>query len=465
MKRLRDRMLLEAGTARPRSIDARAVGLADFVPLASPQLDKPTHLAPYVTLLERALSGEPVRAVVAAPPQHGKTTVAQHAFVWGLLRNGRGRHAYVTFQQTRSGEVARETAQIAVGAGLDGIGNRKFLRSAAGGSVLWTSIDGGITGYPVDGLCLVDDPFADENEARSKIIRDRKDSVLRSAILPRLHRHASCIVMATRWHPDDLSGRLVAEGWEYLRIPAIAEDDDPLGRAPGEPLAPARFPLDVLERRRKDVGEYTWAALYQGRPRPRGGTVFREPAYYDELPKSGYRVGFGLDLAYTAKTHADYSVLVELWRDGDRYYVVDVRRAQVDAPAFTLTLKARSVQRPGVRMRWDASGTEAGAAAFIRKAGVPIDVHQAKGDPFMRVQEVAAAWNDGRVMVPRPLDPATGEGVEASWLAALLDELLNFTGVHDQHDDQAVALASAFASLQTATRVFSGRGDRPKPRE
>lgn len=452
-------MLLEQAAPRRVRIDPFSVGIADFVPLVSPQLDRPTHLEPYVKLLERAFSGEPVRAVVAAPPQHGKTTVAQHAFVWALLRNARSRHAYVTFQQTRSGEVARETAQLALAAGLDSIGNRKFLRSPSGGSVLWTSIDGGITGYPVDGLCLVDDPFADENEARSRIIRDRKDSVLRSAILPRLHRYASCLVMATRWHPDDMSGRLVAEGWEYIRIPAIAdEDDDPLGRAFGEALCPDRFPLDVLERRRKDIGEYTWAALYQGRPRPKGGTVFRDPAYYDELPTRGYRVAFGVDLAYTAKTHSDYSVLLELWREGDRYYLTDVRRAQVDAPSFTLTLKARSVQRPGVRMRWDASGTEAGSASFIKKAGVPLDVYQARGKPFERCQEVAAAWNDGRILVP-------GEGIDAPWLPEFLDELLNFTGVNDPHDDQAVALASAFAMLQRGSRVFSRRKDLPKPRE
>jgi len=263
------------------------------------------------------------------------------------------------------------------------------------------------------------------------------------------------VIMATRWHPDDLSGRQIDAGWQYVNLPAIAEQDDLLGREEGEPLDPIRWPADVLLDRRREVGEYTWASLYQGRPRPRGGSVFGEATYYDELPRSAYRVGRGVDLAYTAKTHADYSVFIELWRvegldpltkkPAPIFYVVDVARKQVDAPSFTLTLKAKNAKHSGTRMRWDASGTEKGSADFIKKAGIPLDVHQAKGDPFQRVQHVAAAWNAGRIMVPN-----TDVFTEAEqWLHAFVDELQSFTGVSDANDDQAVALASAHASLMT----------------
>lgn len=457
-------MLLEGSTSRAPAYIDPDVGIADFVPAVSPHLDSPTHFDPYIETLERAFRGERVRAVVAAPPQHGKTTVAEHGFSWGLTRDPSLKHAYVTYEAGRAGDVGMRISQIARDAGVDAFGNRRILRTQDGGQVLFTGIGGPLTGYGITGLALVDDPIKNREEANSKVIRERINQWFRDVLLTRIHKHASVIVMATRWHPDDLSGTLIKEGWHYINLPAIAEDDDPLGREDGEALCPDRFPAEYLEQVRREVGEYTWAALYQGRPRPRGGAVFEEPARYSELPRRGYRVAFGVDLAYTAKTSADYSVLIELWEHDGNYYLTDVIRRQVSAPDFTLALRARSLDHPRVRMRWDASGTEKGAADFIKKHGVPLDVYQAKGDPFMRAQAVAAASNDGKLLVPNLEHFPEAE----RWLTPLLDELLSFTGVNDAHDDQVVALASAFASLQRPKNAYrkarKKRGNLPKPR-
>src|SRR5688572_22694179 len=274
--------------------------LSRFIPTVSPRLEEPTFFRPYIDVLERAAARQGVRAVIAAPPQHGKTETSQHFFPWALLRDSKRRHAYVTYAADRSGDIALNVQHIAAEAGLELDGNRRILRTRGGGSILFTGIGGPLTGYGIDGLLLVDDPFKNRADADSKIFRERNHQWLRDVGLTRLHPGASCVIMATRWHPDDLSGRQIDAGWQYVNLPAIAEQDDLLGREEGEPLDPIRWPADVLLDRRREVGEYTWASLYQGRPRPRGGSVFGEATYYDELPRSAYRVGRGVDLAYTA---------------------------------------------------------------------------------------------------------------------------------------------------------------------
>jgi predicted phage terminase large subunit-like protein len=231
-----------------------------------------------------------------------------------------------------------------------------------------------------------------------------------------------------------------AEGWPVISLRAIAEPGDTDGRADGDALWPARWPAEALEKRRALVGEYGWASLFQGRPRPRGGTVFGDPHYYDRLPEAAYRIGHGCDLAYTAKTSSDYSVCVTLYQCGDMFYVADVQRKQVDAPSFTLTLKAQQSTHPGP-MLWHASGTEKGAAQFIQRVLPQFRVKQTTADKFVRAQSVAAAWNAGKVLVPR----------RAPWLDVFVAEVCGFTGVGDVHDDQVDALASAHDVLGQAS--------------
>src|SRR5688500_16480869 len=145
--------------------------------------------------------------------------------------------------------------------------------------------------------------------------------------MTRVEPGGSVFVCQTRWHPDDLSGVLIKRGWPYVKLPALDEA--------GTALWPERWPADALQKRREEVGPYVWASLYQGEPRPRGGAVFGDAWGYEKLPAQGYRVGIGLDLAFTKKTASDYSVLVVMLHHAGFFYVVDVVRAQTRAPDFT----------------------------------------------------------------------------------------------------------------------------------
>lgn len=416
----------------------------------SPQLYRPDHFAVYAGKLELGVGGS-LRLVFAAPPQHGKTQVTLHGLAWIILNFPGRRHAYITYSQKRARSVARIIRRILASAGVVCGGTLDVLTLPDGGQCLFTSIDGGITGEPVDGVAIIDDPIKNRKEADSAARRQVIEDTYREAIEVRVHPGASIFVLATRWHPQDLSGVLIGEGWEYINLPAIAENDnDPNGRAVGEPLFPRLWPLDELEKKRSKVLDFTWAALYQGRPRPKGGKVFHEPTYYSTLPET-FRGAYGLDLAFTAKTEADFSVCLELWRvDRHRaeplFYVRHVDRAQVEAPEFALTLKARHVRRKSWQMLWRASGTEKGSAQFLRRMKIPVVVKQPPGDKLVSATEVAAAWNDGRVLVPDPEHfPETD-----SWIHAFLDVVANFTGTGKEHDDDVDALGNAFEALRVA---------------
>lgn len=425
----------------------------------SPHLVRPTHFAGYCQRLESGVGGG-LRLVFAAPPQHGKTASTLHGLVWAVLRHPGRRYAYITYGGRRARTVARTVRRLLVLSGVEVSGTLDMIQLPEGGQMLFSSIDGGITGEPVDGLVVIDDPFKNRREADSPRRREVVEDSYREAIETRVHPGASIFVLATRWHPSDLSGTLVAEGWEYINLPAIAEEGDANGRAVGEPLFPALWPLPALEAKRKNVLEFTWAALYQGRPRPKGGKIFREPSFYTELP-TRYRGAFGVDLAYTAKTTADWSVCVELWREegGDPeapvFFVRRVDRARVEAPAFAITLRGRHNKRPLWKMLWRASGTEKGSAQFLQKS-LPLRVEQPPGDKLVSATEVAAAWNDGRVLLPDPDvfgDHPDFEGLD-DWLFDFIDIVTNFTGTGREHDDDVDALGNAHAALMSSSKML-----------
>jgi phage terminase large subunit-like protein len=378
-----------------------------------------------------------------------------HGLAHAAVKYPHLRHALVTYSDRRAQSAARRVRRILADCEVVVGGTLQCLTLPQGGQILFTSIDGGITGEPVDGLAIIDDYIKNRREADSQSRRKIIEDCYREAIAPRVHPGASVLVLATRWHPDDLSGILIAEGWESINLPAIAEENDPNGRAVGDALFPDMWPVSELQKQHIHVTDFTWQALYQGHPRPRGGKIFHEPTWYTRLP-TNYRPMYGVDLAYTAKTSADWSVCVALYKE-DRlgedplYYVVHVDRAQVEAPDFAMTLRARQEQRPGIKMHWRASGTEKGAAQFLLKSRLPIIVKRPPGDKLVSATPVAAAWNSGRVLVP---DPEAFPAEADSWLYPFLDIVSNFTGTGKEHDDDVDALGNAFDELERPRSVM-----------
>ena len=412
---------------------AAVLSLADFIPAISPRLGRPDHLRPLVRLLEELRSRE-LRVVVSMPPRHGKTTTLLHAIAWHLVRDPSVRCAYVSYAAEFSRSQSRKARLLAQLAGVQLAEDASRLeewRTTAGGGLIATGIGGPLTGHGVD-LLFVDDPVKNRLEAESSTYRERTWEWFTDVALTRLEPGASCVVVQTRWHEDDLAGRLVREGWQYLRLPAL--DDE--GRA----LWPERWSAEKLAEIRRAIGEYSWASLYQGQPRPRGGALFDGVWTYRELPQ-GLRYAVGVDWAYTAKTKADYSAAVVLAADSEgRCYVIEVLRKQVRADIWLRMLGELRARYPLAAWHSIIAGAEQGIVDLAAREGLSIRASRAVGDKFTRAQATAAAWNAGSILVPE----------QAAWLDAFLGEVLGFTGAGDEHDDQVDALVAAYEVLRPA---------------
>lgn len=458
LKRLRA-SLLKAKPAPKKTPSTE--GVLDLLCRVSPKFTRPKHFALYAHKFESAVGGG-YRLVFAAPPQHGKTEVTLHGLCWIIQRFPDKRHAYITYSQRRANRVAKKVRGLLKTMGIVVGGTLAQMELPGGGQCVFTSIAAGLTGEPVDGVAIIDDYYSGRAQADSQARRSAVLDSYREVVETRVHPGGSIFVLATRWHPEDLSGTLISEGWEYINLPAFAEGavndngvvvDDPLGRKPGDALFPEFWSAEELEKKRVKVGEFAWAALYQGRPRPRGGKVYHEPTFYAELPKEGYRGIFGIDLAYTAKTSADWAVCLELWRvepkkHGERpkFYVIRVDRRQCEADTFADLLETRHKLRKSWPMHWRyGGGGEKGVATFIKKK-VPLIVSPAPGDKLVCATGAAAAWNAGDILVPDPEHFPEAE----EWIHAFLGVLSNFTGNGKEVDDDSDALGTAYDKLQTS---------------
>lgn len=442
------------GTTNPYA----SLPLLEAIPRLSPTFTAPVHLRAIAERLEAARH-TPQRVVFAAPPRHAKTETVLHAIALDFAHDPTLQAGYASYSQAIALTKARRARSLTRAAGIDvGQGDASDAASewetAQGGSLRSDGILGSWTGRGFARL-HIDDPFKNRLEAESATIRDRVYDGWQSDLRTRLEPGASVFVYATRWHPDDLSGRLVRDGFDYVVLPAI---DDVTGAA----LWPERWPAESLEAIRRDVGEYTWASLYQGRPRPRGGTVFGDPHTYDTLPREGLRYAVGVDLAYSSKTHADYSVAVLMAREDvpangvaahTRYYIVAILRVQEAAPAFGARLRALYAKHPTAARRAYLAGTEKGTADFLAAQGVNVGALPPTGDKFIRAQPLAAAWNAGAVLWPKD----GGDLPEAA-----LPEILSFTGVNDSHDDVVDAMDAAFDVLSAPIMRPSAMTSQPR---
>lgn len=444
-------MAQEIAAERTRLID---LPLLDFVPALTPSVmgdatEPPLHLKPIADVFERLMRGEQIRALVSVPPQYGKTFLLLHGIAQLIARRPYLPVIYASYGDAIARDKSRECRDYARRAGVrtrkDADAVSAWL-TEAGGGMRARGVGGAIAGSPAR-LLVVDDPHKDRADAESALMRQRVHDWFTSTAMSRVHPGASVIVNSTRWHQDDLIGRLMNEKgpdgaprWEVINLPAVLPDGRPLWH---------RRPLEFLEQHRSN--EYDWHSLWMGQPRGKGNAVFRGVRFYDQLPVR-YRVGKGLDLAYTSKTSACHSVGVTMLEDEGLYYVVDVRRAQTEVREFASIL--RTVPWPGA-WHWFGSSTEMGVADLLEEIGILMNAVLATSDKFVRAQPVAAAWNEGRVLVPRNLLALHGaaaepgdEHSEPAWLQPFVDEINAFTGVSDAANDQVDALASSFEAVR-----------------
>lgn len=252
----------------------------------------------------------------STPPQEGKTTWIVHYLAWQLIRNPYLKLVYATYSQARANAVSRQIRGLVAAWTplMPGSATVERWETKEGGGLLAAGRGSAMTGFRSD-LTVIDDPIKDMMEAQSETIRETTIEWFSSVVLTRMSNLSQIIVIATRWHKDDLIAHVqTALEAEYINIPAQATHTDPtmdpLGRAVGEWLP------SVQNRSEKSwlliksaVGTYVWQALYQGDPQVTGGSYIDvnkiDVIPWDQVVWQDERTGFMQTL--------DRAVVIQSW--------------------------------------------------------------------------------------------------------------------------------------------------------
>ena len=430
-----------------------AMSLPEFIAEASlNEYSAPWHLGEYLDLMS-VLHGGKLRICVSCPPQHGKTTLVLYAIVWTLLSNPQLRFAYASHGQLFSDEQSRIMRELYIQCAGKGsikadFNTIKQWKTNEGGGLISVSHESSLIGRRVDVL-VCDDLIKDSDMAESPEQREHVWRWLHGVAMQRLWVGGSIIVIGSRWHFDDPSGRLIAKGFRELNMMAIREDEHGIEHA----LWPDVKPISWLDTLRSPnsidfIGLHEWNAAYQGKPIPRTGAMFGPPRYVDAIPDGAHVVGIGVDIATSANSNADFSTAVVLWELDCVYYVGDVRRVQQSMTEVKAMLRDVQTTYPGARMVTYTSGPEKGVLNLLFDDGIPIERLPARHSKWTRSQRCALAWKTGRIVV------LSGQ----RWSTKFAREVEFFTGNEGAIDDQVDALVSIFDLLEASGPVAWASG-------
>lgn len=400
--------------------------------------------------LERVASGEVSRLMLFLPPGSAKSTYASILFPpWFLAANPAASiiaASHTAELAERFGRrvrnlIAGHTLTLGLSLAADAHAAGRF-ETAAGGEYFAAGVGGAITGRRAD-LAIVDDPVRGREDADSPAIRDKIWDWFRSDLYSRLKPGARIVLIQTRWHEDDLAGRLLADAtaggdaWEVVNLPALAEAADPIGRAPGEALWPEWEDAPALARKRRAIGAREWSALYQQRPAPAEGAYFRSEwlrRYASAPPRETMRVYGASDYAVTA-SGGDYTVHLLVGLDpARRMYLLDLWRAQTGSDAWIEAWCDLVLAWQPLEWAEEAGQINAAVGPFLqrraRERGAACYRRQfpSRTDKAIRAQSIR-----GRMAMEGLYLPAN-----APWLADFEAELLRFPA--GRHDDQVDAL-------------------------
>lgn len=403
--------------------------------------------------LEQVTLGNIDRLLVLMPPGSAKSTYSSTIFpAWWFRRHQSSSIIAASHTADLAEHFGRRLRNIIgehrplLGYGLapDSHAAYRFATTEKG-DYFATGIHGPVIGRRAD-LILIDDPIKNHADADSALARDHLWNWYRSELITRLKPRGRIVLIMTRWHHDDLGGRLLASGdnWHQLRLPALAESEDPLGRSPGDALWPEWEDEAALHRKRATVGSRIWAAHYQQAPISDTGGLFpvAQVQISDALPTQ-LRAVRAWDLAATqadAGRDPDWTVGVKLARDLDGHcYVIDVVRLRAGPHEVSETVVGTARRDGGaviVGLPQDPgqAGKQQVAWLSTQLHGFTVVASPETGAKVTRAAPVAAQVEAGRLTLMR-----------APWNAAFLDELRDFP--HGRKDDQVDALARAFALL------------------
>ncbi|MGE7621706.1 phage terminase large subunit [Viridibacillus sp. NPDC096237] len=408
--------------------------------------------------LQRIADGEQLSILIEMPPRHGKSMTVTESFPsYYLGRNPDKRviaAAYSDGLATKFGRLNRNKFNefshelFDVQLSESNAATKDWGIEDRRGGMIATGIGGSITGQGAD-LMIIDDPIKNMKEASSQTIRDNIWDEWEATLSTRLHDGASLIVIMTRWHEDDLIGRLLARSprnWIRLRLPAIAEDeDDMLGREIGEPLCrELGYDENWAEDKKTEVGSRTWASLYQQRPAPAGGNIFKRewvryyvrtkeqkaewglsddvvvlPIHFDKLAQSW-------DCTFKDSDTSDF-VAGGVWaRKKAQYFLMDIEHKRMGFADTMKAIRAMSDKWPKARSKYIEDKANGSAIIEMLQDEISgITPVNPEGGKEARANAVSPLFEAGNVFLPHPN--------LCAWSNDVVEELVSFPNA--AHDD------------------------------
>lgn len=431
--------------------------------------------------LEEVEKGEIRKLIITFPPRHGKSELTSRRFPAWLVGRDPYRHVMLgTYNQPFAEDFGKDVrkimrhpayAQVFPHVQLaQGEAASDRLRTEQGGMLVFVGRGGSSTGRGADFLIL-DDPLKDRAEASSAATREELWKWFTDTMSTRLMSDTGAIVLIqTRWHEDDLIGRLTdknnpsyvdgeAEQWKIINIPAIAEEDDVLGRKPGEALWPSRFGIDYLRQQERLLRE-GFSALYQQRPTPMDGDFFRrdwlKPYGTRAQVPERLRIYAASDHAVSTKQSADLTCMIVAGVDDqDEIWLLDCwwQRAPADVVADQMLALMR---RWKPIFWWAESGHISKAIGpFLQKRMREERVYCALVEQVPAADKQTRATSiQGRMAMGMVHMPAF-----APWYAKAVQELLKFP--HASRDDFVDALAHLGLGLRSMQAPAKPRAPEP----
>lgn len=435
------------------------LNLLPYTEYTLPRYEAAEHHKHIASKLEAVARGVVRRLMIFMPPRHGKSELASKRLpAWYLGQHPERSIIAASYNSELAGDFGREVRNIIASpehlALFPGSGLAQDSQAAnrwhtqAGGSYVAAGVGTAVTGRGAD-LLLIDDPHKDRAEADSEVSRDHVWNWYTSTAYTRLTPNGCVVLIQTRWHEDDLAGRLLeaqkhgGDQWEVINLPAIID---------GKALWPERYDLPALERIRSAIGTRDWSALYQQSPAPEEGNWFKREwlHYYDTKPERLHCYGAS-DYAVTADG-GDYTVHAVAGLDPEgNLYILDWWRGQEDTLTWTnAMLEMIKRHRP---MEWADEGGPIGRGVspfiermmaelglFVHRPSYPAARNETKQ---IRSNSIRGRMAQGRVFFPR----------NAPWLADFISELLVFpAGKHDDQVDALSMLGIMLDRMQDAAR-------------
>ena len=304
------------------------------------------------------------------------------------------------------------------------------------GGMISRGVLSGITGMGAD-LMIIDDPIKNREEADSETHRGKIWDEWIDSFSTRLHPGAIVILILTRWHEDDLQGRLLSKEygeplpWQVYNLPLEAEEDDVIGRAVGEPLWPERYGLEFIQERKRYPSSFN--SLYQGRPTAAEGNLLKRKwwQYYDTLPKMVHII-MSIDATFKDEADSDF-VCIQVWgKNGADMYLIDNLKARMNFPTTLQAIRnmVRKYPKAHAKLVEDKANGPAIISMLKNEIGGMIPVNP-QGGKVARVNAVSPYIESGNVYLPR----------YAPWTQDFVEECASFP--QGKNDDQVDAMSQA----------------------